>query len=62
MAQPHLIRVYRDSQGRFRWSRKAGNHRVVASSEQGFRTRYYAKRDALRDVPAGIEYQLVIDD
>lgn len=55
MARPHRIQVYRAPNRRWYWRRLAGNHRVVAASEQGFRTRWYAKRDARREVPAHVE-------
>lgn len=52
--RPHTVTLYRDDTGKWRWRRQAGNNRVVAASEQGFRTRWYAKRDARRDLPIGI--------
>ncbi len=54
MQRPHRIQLYRGADRRWYWRRLAGNHRIVAASEQGFRTRRYAKRDALRDVPAHV--------
>ncbi len=58
--KPHRIEVYKASNGRWFWRRKAGDHRVVAASEQGFRFRRYAVRDAERDVPAGVEFVTVV--
>ena len=54
--KPHRITVYKDKAGRWRWRRQAGNNRIVAASEQGFKTKFYARRDAKREVPAGVEF------
>lgn len=59
--KPHRITVYRDEAGRWRWRRQAGNNRVVAASEQSFRTRFYARRDAKRDVPEGVDFVIVAE-
>lgn len=48
------VELYRDPSGRFRWRRRAGNNRTVGASEQSFRYRWYARRDAKRDNP-GVE-------
>lgn len=34
--------VYRDAEGLWRWRLTAGNHRIVAASEQGYVRRSYA--------------------
>lgn len=39
---------YRDKAGKWRWSLTAANHRIVAASSQGFRTKWGAKRNARR--------------
>lgn len=57
---PHRITLYQGDNGRWRWRRQAGNNRIVASSEQGFRRRRYAEKDATRDLPAGLDYVIVI--
>lgn len=56
----HTITVYKDEAGRWRWRRQAGNWRVVAASEQGFRRRGTALRDAKREMPAGVDYRVAI--
>lgn len=56
----HRITVYRDSDNRWRWRRQAGNNRVVAASEQSFKRRRYAEKDAIRELPAGVDYDLLI--
>ena len=60
MAARHRIELHRDPQGKWRYRRRAGNWRIVDSSEQGFRTRWYARRRAIKNVPAGVEYDVVI--
>ena len=62
MPRPHTIRVYLDEARRWRWTRRAGNHRTVAASSQGFRRRWYATRDAKRNA-RGYDYTIeVLDD
>ena len=48
------IILHQDSRGRWRWSAKAGNNRVVGRSEQGHRSKWYAKRKALKQFPGAI--------
>lgn len=66
MPRPHRVIVYRGTDRRWWWRRLAGNHRNVSSSEQGFRTKHYCKRDAIRDLPAsvveGCGYTLEVQD
>jgi|JI9StandDraft_1071089.scaffolds.fasta_scaffold985601_2 uncharacterized protein YegP (UPF0339 family) len=51
----HKILVYRDASGkRWRYRVKAGNHKVVDDSEQGFRSKWYAIRKAKRAWPDGV--------
>lgn len=58
--KPHRITLYQDEAGRWRWRRQAGNGRIVAASEQGFKRRKYAEKDAISELPAGVEYDLLI--
>lgn len=44
----HAVEVYRDDAGRWRWRILAKNHRIVAASEQGYRSKWYARRKAKR--------------
>ena len=60
-SRPHTIRIYRDNAGRWRWTRRAGNHRTVAASSQGFRSKWYTQRDARRNA-AGSDYTLEVLD
>lgn len=53
------MQVFRGSDGRWWWRRRAGNYRVVAASEQGHR-RWYAIRKAKRQNP-GVEV-VVLED
>lgn len=53
-ARPHQVQVYRSPDGLWRWRRRAGNYKVVRSSEQGHRRRWYAIRKAKRQNP-GVE-------
>jgi hypothetical protein len=36
---------------KWRWHRKAANGRIIATSGQGFTTKWSAKRSALREYP-----------
>lgn len=38
------IEFYKDVAGRWRWREKAANHRIVADSGQGYRTRWGVRR------------------
>lgn len=58
--KPHRITLYKDEAGKWRWRRQAGNRRVVAASEQGFKRRKYAEKDAIAELPANTSYELVI--
>lgn len=44
MGRVRRARIYRDASGQWRYSVKAGNGRVVAASEEGFRNRSTAER------------------
>lgn len=46
--------VYRESgkRRRFRWKHIAANNKIDNASEQGYRTRWYAKRKARRAYPS----------
>lgn len=46
-ARPHQVQVYRSTDGLW-WRRRAGNYKVVRSSEQGHKWRWYAIRKARR--------------
>ena len=52
--------MYRDKVGKWRWKRQSGNNRVVAASEQGFKRRKYAEKDAIEGVPDGQGFYLVV--
>ena len=54
--RPHRVQVFRDARGKWRWRRRAGNHRVVAASSQGYSSRWYCVRKAKRKVPADVEF------
>lgn len=54
MARPHRIIVYRDASRRWRYRVIAGNHKVVDDSEQGFRSKWYARRKAKTAWPDGV--------
>lgn len=56
--RPHVVEVYRDQGGLWRWRRKAGNYKIIAASEQGHMARWYAKRKARRLNP-GVEVRVV---
>ncbi|MFV0315440.1 MAG: hypothetical protein ACK5O2_00565 [Microthrixaceae bacterium] len=61
MPRPHQVQVYRDSEGRWRWRRRAGNYQVVAASEQGHRHRWYMIRKARRQ-NRGVEVVVIDGD
>lgn len=58
--KPHRITLYKDESGKWRWRRQAGNRKIVAASEQGFKRRKYAEKDAISELPADVSYELVI--
>lgn len=37
--------IYRDALGKWRWRVKSPNHRIVAASSQGFKTKWWCKRN-----------------
>lgn len=47
----HRVVVYEDDHGEFRWRRLAGNNRIVASSGEGYGTRWYATESAASNFP-----------
>ena len=49
--RPHEVQVFRGGDGRWFWRRRAGNYKIVAASEQGHRSRWYAVRKARRANP-----------
>jgi hypothetical protein len=53
--RPHRLQFFKRD-GRWWYVRRAGNHQIVEESEQGFRSRWYAKRRAVSTLPAGTEY------
>ena len=59
--RPHRITIYRDARGKWRWNRKAGNHRIVAASSQGYRSRWYCTRKAVKQTPAGVDYIVEVE-
>lgn len=40
------VEVYKDSAGEWRWRAKAGNHRIVSESGEGYKNRMYAHKNA----------------
>lgn len=46
MKRPHVLRLWRDGSGEYRWQRKAGNGRVVGASTEG----YASKRGLLKNL------------
>lgn len=53
------VELYKAPDG-WRWRAKSGNHRVVGSSEEAHRAKWYARRKALRQFP-GAEVVTIID-
>lgn len=52
------VYVKQDSRGKWRWKAVAANGRVDNASEQGYRSKWYAKRKALRMYPgASVTYE-----
>lgn len=49
--RPHEVQVYRGTDGRWYWRRRAGNYRVIAAAEQGHKWRWYTIRKARRQNP-----------
>lgn len=43
---PTAVSVYADADARWRWRAVARNGKIVAASEQGYSTKYYALRKA----------------
>lgn len=46
--RPHVLSVYRDAAGEWRWTLWAPNKRIVADSGEGYSTRSTATRAARR--------------
>jgi hypothetical protein len=53
-SRPHQVQVYRSPDRLWRWRRRAGNYKIVRSSEQGHKWRWYTIRKARRQNP-GVE-------
>jgi uncharacterized protein YegP (UPF0339 family) len=45
------IILHKDPKNRWRWTAKAGNNKIVGSSEQGHISKWYATRKALKQFP-----------
>lgn len=40
------VEVYKDAAGEWRWRAKAGNHKIVSESGEGYKNRMYAHKVA----------------
>lgn len=49
--RPHKLKVYEGKDGLWYWRCKAGNGETVDASEQGYKSKYYARDKALRSWP-----------
>ena len=55
MARPHRITLYRDASGkRWRYRVQSGNNWIVDDSEQGFRSKWFARRKAKKAWPNAV--------
>ena len=48
------VTVYKDGDGRYRWRAVAGNNRITGASEQGYRSKRWAKHKARKQFPGAV--------